>query len=67
MNTSQMACDRASRTIRQAYVRRYPNNDQTIAHVEWSDGSWTNGEPGNAHMVALLARASRDGVTVRYY
>jgi hypothetical protein len=52
-------------TIRQAYIRRYPDNGQRLAHIEWFDGSWTTGDPENGHMAALIARAHREGVTVR--
>jgi hypothetical protein len=29
--------------IKRIYVRRYRDNDQTTAYVEWSDGSRTEG------------------------
>lgn len=54
-------------SIRTAYVRRYPDTGQRTAHVEWSDGSWTSGDPDNTHMRALLARAEREGVRVLRY
>ena len=53
--------------IRTAYVRTYPDTGKTIAHVEWSDGSWTTGDPHNLHMKALLDRAKREGVHVLRY
>lgn len=49
-------------SIRAAYVRRYPDTGQRTANIEWSDGSWTSGDPNNLHMKALLARATRDGI-----
>ena len=57
----------ARKSIRTAYVRRYPDTDQRIAHVEWSDGSWTSGDPNSLHMQALLDRAKRDGIRVLRY
>lgn len=30
-------------TITRAYVRRYRDNESTVAYVEWSDGSRTEG------------------------
>lgn len=56
-------------TITAAYVRKYTDNGQTKAYVEWIDGKGrtgrTEGKPRNAHMQALLARAEREGVTVQ--
>lgn len=55
-------------TITKAYVRTYTDNGQTKAYVEWVDHrkqtGRTEGEPDNAHMLALLARAKREGVRV---
>lgn len=55
-------------SIRAASITKYWDNGQTIARVEWRDsrgqtGS-TSGDPKNAHMQALLARAEREGVAV---
>ena len=49
--------------IKRAYIRHYSDNDQTTAYVEWSDGSRTEGDPDNTHMIALLKRAWREGKT----
>ena len=57
----------ARQSIRTAYVRRYPDTGEKTAHVEWSDGSWTSGDPNSVHMRALLERAKRDGVRVLRY
>lgn len=57
----------ARSSIRTAYVRRYPDTGQRTAHVEWSDGSWTSGDPSSVHMRALLERAKREGVHVLRY
>jgi len=54
-------------SIRTAYVRRYPDTGEVIAHVEWSDGTWTSGDPRNLHMKALLERAEREGTRVLRY
>ena len=43
--------------IRRYYIRRYSDNGQTVAYVEWSDGSRTEGSPLNWHMRALMDRA----------
>lgn len=55
-------------TITKAYIRRYRDNGQTSAYVEWLDakGQWgrTSGEPDNAHMQALFARAAREGISI---
>lgn len=55
-------------TIIKAYVRKYSDNEQITAYVEWTDARGrtgrTEGKPGNAHMLALLARAEREGLTV---
>jgi hypothetical protein len=56
---------KAGLKITAAYVRTYSDSGQTVAYVEWSDGSRTEGEPDNPHMQALLARAKRDGVNVK--
>jgi len=49
-----------------AYVRTYTDSGQTKAYIEWDDGSFTEGEPNNAHMTALFERAKREGVRVRH-
>lgn len=54
----------AKHSITGARVTHYADNGQTIAHISWSDGSHTSGDPGGIHVLALLARATRDGVTV---
>jgi hypothetical protein len=57
------------KTITKAYIRTYGDNGQTTAYVEWVDGRGragrTEGKPDNLHMLALLARAEREGVTVK--
>lgn len=61
--------------ITKAYVRRYRDNGQTTAYVEWSDGGRTEGaEPkgdpilgyrnDRGHMEALFAAAQRNGLTI---
>lgn len=55
--------------ITAAVLRTYRDSGQTKAIVDWLDergryGS-TSGEPANPHMVALIARAEREGITVR--
>ncbi len=66
-----------ARQIKRIYVRRYTDNGQTVAYVDWADGSHTEGalkysaNPRRAllseasfgtHMHALFARAKRDGL-----
>ncbi len=58
MNTKQTT------TISKAYIRHYTDNDQHTAYVEWSDGGRTEGEPENGHMLALFARAQREGLNI---
>lgn len=48
-------------------VRRYLDNNQLTAYCTWADGSITSGYPGNIHMLSLLLRADRDGVTVEFF
>jgi hypothetical protein len=48
-------------TIVRAYVRHYSDNGQSLAYVEWSDGSRTEGDQHNTHMQALLRHAVRLG------
>lgn len=55
--------------IRAAVLRTYSDSGQTKAIVDWIDergryGS-TSGDPANGHMVALMARAEREGIVVR--
>lgn len=45
-------------------ITHYADNGQTLGHVSWSDGSRTSGDPGGAHMQALIARAARDGLLI---
>ena len=49
------------REITAAYFRRYTDNGQTKAYVEWSDGSRTEGDPLNDHMRTLMLRATTLG------
>jgi hypothetical protein len=56
MNTNQQ--------IKRAYVRHYSDNGQVTAYIEWADGSRTEGEPENGHMLALMARAQREGLNI---
>ena len=62
--------------ITDAYVRYYRDNDQYVAYTEWRDQDGVAGRTeGNlfpcphevlgAHMTALFARASREGVAIR--
>ena len=52
--------------ITAAYTRTYSDTGQTLAYVEWVDSraehGRTEGCPDNSHMVALMARAEREGV-----
>ena len=60
------------RTIIRAYTRRYRDNGQTAAYVEWSDGSRTTGHargprtPFGPHTTALFDRAAREGVPITH-
>lgn len=56
--------------IKRVYTRRYRDNGQTMAYVEWADGSRTEGEaidyhgvliPAGTHMGVLFDRALREG------
>ena len=51
-----------------ARVTRYTDNGQTVAYIDWRNSrgkaGTTSGDPKNAHIQALLARAEREGVTV---
>jgi hypothetical protein len=49
-----------------AYTRYYSDNGQTWAHVEWSDGSRSVGPTDNDHMLQLLARTKREGLTIHH-
>lgn len=51
-------------TIKRAYIRHYSDNGQTLAYIEWNDGSRTEGQPENAHMLALMMRAIRQGLKI---
>lgn len=66
------------RTIRRIYVRRYRDNGQTVAYVEWSDGSRTESTLATfcarrgrvfrsfgEHMHALFAAAKRQGLSLQ--
>jgi hypothetical protein len=53
-----------SKAIRRAYIRTYSDSGQVTAYVEWVGGGRTEGATTNAHMLALLARAEREGVAV---
>lgn len=56
------------KNILSAGIRRYTDNGQTIAYIDWRDNNGvtgtTSGDPNNAHMQALLTRAEREGVKV---
>jgi hypothetical protein len=55
-------------TITKCYIRFYADNRQHIQWVEWIDQKGkrgvTSGDPDNAHMQALRARAQREGLKV---
>jgi hypothetical protein len=53
-------------TLVNASVTTYLDTGQTIARVDWADGSSTTGDPENTHMQALLARARREGIKIHY-
>ena len=57
--------------ITRIYTRRYTDNGQCTAYVDWSDGSRTEGEarnynqlPISTHMRALFERGLRDGLKI---
>lgn len=57
--------------IVRVFTRKYHDNGQCTAYVEWSDGSRTEGAarsynrmPIGKHMVALFERAIREGLTI---
>lgn len=58
------------RVITRIYIRHYSDNGQTMAYVEWSDGSRTEGHVKDAtgalgiHMQALFDRGIREGLTI---
>jgi hypothetical protein len=56
MNTNQQ--------IKRAYVRHYSDSGQVTAYIEWANGSRTEGEPENGYMLALMARAQREGLNI---
>lgn len=45
-------------------IRRYSDSGQVTAYCLWSDGSRTEGSPENPHILALKARAEREGLEV---
>lgn len=62
-------------SIKRIFVRRYRDNGDTVAYVEWANGSRTEGRPAmfsrrrqlycftfGTHMHALFERAKRDGL-----
>lgn len=56
-------------TISKAYLHHYSDNDRTIAYVEWSDGSITQGDakrwsPIGVHMKALFRRAKGERIKI---
>lgn len=66
-----------SNQITRIYVRRYRDNGQTVAYIDWSDGSRTEGTARpyihpkrqhigvfsfGRHMHALFARGKREGL-----
>lgn len=53
-----------AKLIARAYVREYRDSGHTVAYVEWSDGSRTEGPEHSAHIAALFERAKRDSVPV---
>lgn len=56
--------------ITKSYIRHYRDNGQTTAYAEWQDAHGKNGrtegDPESAHMVALFARAEREGITIEH-
>lgn len=60
--------------ITKAYIRHYRENGQLAAYVEWIDAGGRCGRteeivsrrsiPASGHMVALMKRAVREGVTI---
>lgn len=55
-------------SIYRAVIRTYTDTGQVVAYVDWTDtkgkAGTTSGDPANGYMVALLARAEREGLTV---
>lgn len=49
-----------------ARVTTYPDTGQTMVWIDWNDGSSTSGSPRSVHMEALLQRARREGVKVKF-
>jgi len=49
-----------------ARVTTYPDTGQTKVWIDWSNGSSTSGPPNSVHMEALIKRAMREGVRVKY-
>jgi hypothetical protein len=57
---------KAGQKIVAASVTTYPDTGQTLVWINWSDGSSTSGPPDSTHMHALIERAKREGVRVKY-
>jgi hypothetical protein len=55
--------------ITKCYIHYYADNNTHRQWVEWIDQKGkrgvTSGDPDNAHMQALRARAQREGLSVR--
>jgi hypothetical protein len=53
-----------------SYIRRYRDNEQTIAYVEWIDHKGkegrTEGPPTNTHMLALMNASDRQKAPFKY-
>lgn len=67
-----------STSIKRTYIRRYRDNGQVIAYVDWADGSRTEANHEmfarkrapyiftfGTHMHALFARAKREGLKLQ--
>ena len=54
--------------ITKAYIRYYTDSGQTTAYVEWKDYKGKQGRSEGSrfstHMVELMKRAEREGITV---
>lgn len=57
---------KARPSIVAARVTTYPDTGQTKVWIDWNDGSSTSGSPSSVHMQALIKRAEREGVRVKY-
>ena len=64
MSNIKMNTMKNKNQIKRAYVRHYSDNGQTVAYIEWSDGSRTEGNRNGLHMKELFKRAERDGLTI---